>query len=117
LIKVCDKFLAHSYHAAIFALESQIPTLLFVRSEYYQQKAEALRTAFGIPVSLVPPPDLADGAIARQLESISQASWSKGMTSADVDLWLDRALPRHAGEGRKPSIAGFDLAALERIAG
>jgi len=112
VIKVCSAFLTHSYHAAIFALESRIPTLLFARTEYYHLKGEALRTAFGIPVPLIALPDVADGAIARQLEKISRSSWSRGMTSADIDAWLDGALPRDRAGAGKVSIASFDRAAL-----
>jgi len=112
VIKVCSAVLTHSYHAAIFALENRIPTLLFARTEYYQLKAEALRTAFGIPVPLIALPDMAAGAIAEQLERISQSSWSRGMTSADVDAWLDGALPREGGGIGTLSIASFDRAVL-----
>ncbi len=112
VIKLCSAFLAHSYHAAIFALEHRIPTLLFARTEYYQLKGEALRAAFGIPAPLAAPPDLADGAIAAQLERISQSLWSKGMASADVDAWLDRALPRLGGGVDKLPIAGIVRAGL-----
>jgi polysaccharide pyruvyl transferase WcaK-like protein len=112
VIKVCSAVLTHSYHAAIFALENRIPTLLFARTEYYHLKGEALRTAFGIPVSLIALPHMADGAIALQLEKISQSSWSRGMTSADVDAWLDGALPRDGGGVGTMSIARFDRAAL-----
>ena len=110
VIKVCSAFLAHSYHAAIFALENRIPTLLFARTEYYRLKGEALRTAFGIPAPLTAPPDLMDDTIAGRLERISQSSWSQGMTSADVDAWLDKALPRHGGGIHTRSIAGIDRA-------
>jgi len=112
VIKVCSAVLTHSYHAAIFALENRIPTLLFARTEYYHLKGEALRTAFGIPVPLIALPDVADGAIADQLEKISRSTWSRGMTSADVDAWLDGALPRDGGGVGTMSIARFDRAAL-----
>jgi polysaccharide pyruvyl transferase WcaK-like protein len=36
VIKVCSAFLTHSYHAALFALENRIPTLLFAHTEYYR---------------------------------------------------------------------------------
>ena len=108
VIKVCSAVLTHSYHAAIFALENRIPTLLFARTEYYRLKGEALRTAFGIPVPLIALPDMADGAIADQLEKISQSSWSRGMTSADVDAWLDGALPRDHGQRISISLDGQD---------
>ncbi|MGO9471736.1 MAG: polysaccharide pyruvyl transferase family protein [Isosphaeraceae bacterium] len=112
VIKVCSAVLTHSYHVAIFALESQIPTLLFARTEYYQLKAEALRTAFGIPVPLIALPGMAPGAIADQIERISQSSWSRGMTGADVEAWLDGALPRDGSGSGTMSIPRFDLPAL-----
>ena len=74
-------------------------------TEYYHLKGEALRTAFGIPVPLIARPDMADGAIAEALARIAQSSWSQGMTSADVDAWLEfhawleseapKLLPKH----------------------
>jgi hypothetical protein len=111
VIKLCSAVLTHSFHAAIFALESRIPTLLFASTEYYKLKGEALQAAFGIPVPLVASPDMADGAIAAQLARIAEAPWSRGMTSDDVDAWLDGALPRAGGE-RATSIAIFDRAPL-----
>jgi hypothetical protein len=107
-IKVCNAFLAHSYHAAIFALQTHIPTMLFARTEYYQLEIDALRSAFEIPFPLIAPRDLADRRIARMLERISQSSRSHGMTSADGDAWLDSALPRHPGGVSRLSIAWFD---------
>jgi polysaccharide pyruvyl transferase WcaK-like protein len=112
VIKVCSAVLTHSYHAAIFALENRIPTLLFARTEYYHLKAEALRTAFGLPVPLVAPSEMTADAIARQLQRISQSSWSRGMTSADVDVWLDSALPRNGGGVRTTSTVRPNFAPL-----
>jgi hypothetical protein len=93
-IKVCSRFLTHSYHGAIFALENRIPTLLFAHTEYYRFKAEALRTAFGIPVPLVAAPDFESTRLAARLEDVSRSAWSRGMMSADIDAWLDEVLPR-----------------------
>jgi len=112
VIKVCSAFLTHSYHAALFALENRIPTLLFARTGYYHLKGEALRTAFGIPVPLIALPDIEDAAIADKLEKISQSTWSRGMTSADVDAWLDGALPRAGSGVGQTLLARFDRAAL-----
>jgi polysaccharide pyruvyl transferase WcaK-like protein len=112
VIKASSAVVAHSYHAAIFALESRIPTLLFARTEYYRLKAEALRTAFGIPVPVIASPELADGAIARALEQIALASWSRAAASADIDLWLDGALWRAEGGAGARSIPRFDREAL-----
>ena len=97
---------------AIFALENHIPALLFAGTEYYRLKGEALRTAFGIPVPLNASPDMAHGAIADQLKQISRSSWARGMTSADVDAWLDRCLPREGSRVEKTSIVSFDCTAL-----
>ena len=115
VIKLCSAFLTHSYHAAIFALENRIPTLLFARTEYYRLKGEALRTSFGIPVTLTALPDLANGAIADQLGKISKSSWSRGMMSADVDAWLDSALPRDHGQPLSISLDGQDRRERVRI--
>ena len=95
-IKVCSTFLTHSYHAALFALESRIPTLLFARTEYYQRKGEGLRTAFGIPVpiNVFPRPD--GRSLAERVKDISQSSWARAMAGSDVDAWLDEVLPRYA---------------------
>jgi polysaccharide pyruvyl transferase WcaK-like protein len=111
VIKTLTAVLTHSYHVAIFALESRIPTLLFARTEYYQLKGEALRTAFGIPVPIAVGRDLAASALAKQFEAISQASWSRGLTSADIDSWLDGALPREASR-----IGALPISHLERPA-
>ena len=112
VIKLCSAFLTHSYHSALFALENRIATLLFARTAYYHLKGESLRAAFGIPVPIIAGPKIADGAIADKLEKISQSSWSRGMTSADVDAWLDKALPREGSSAAKTSIARRDSAAL-----
>ncbi len=93
VFKACDAILAHSYHAAIFALENRIPTLLFAGSEYYRLKADALRRGFGIPVPIIADPGLTSHSIADRVREISRASWSRGMTGADVDAWYDRLLP------------------------
>jgi polysaccharide pyruvyl transferase WcaK-like protein len=114
VIKILTAVLTHSYHVGIFALESRIPTLLFASTEYYRLKGEALRTAFGIPVSITADRDVAAAAIAKQLETISQASWSQGMTSADVDRWLDGALPRGAGWPGALSLSNLERPALGR---
>ncbi len=112
VIKVCSAVLTHSYHAAVFALENRIPTLLFARTEYYRLKAEALRSAFGIPAPLVALPEMTDREIAERLEKISQSTWSRGMTCADVDAWLDGALPREGSRAGTRSIAMFDRVTL-----
>jgi len=112
VIKVCSALLTHSYHAALFALESRVPALLFARTEYYRLKGEALRTAFGIPVTLTALPDIENAAIAEKIESITQSAWSRGMTSADVDTWLDGALPRTQSDAGHASHASFDRSAL-----
>ena len=113
VIKISDAVLTHSYHAAIFALENRIPTLLFARTGYYRLKEEALRTAFGIPVSLIADPHMAAGTIAAKLEQISRSPWSRGMTSADVDEWLDGVLPRDVGSAGARSLVRFAHADLE----
>ena len=110
-IKLCSAVLTHSYHEALFALESRIPTLLFANTEYYRLKAEALRTAFGIPVPLLAQPGIDKTVIKDMLDKIAHSSWSRGMTNADVDGWLYGALPRFGGPIAKPSTAdaGFQL--------
>jgi polysaccharide pyruvyl transferase WcaK-like protein len=115
-IKVCSAFVTHSYHGAIFALENRIPTLLFARTDYYQLKGEALRTAFGIPVPIFASPNSAESTIADKLEKISQSSWSRGMTCADVDAWLDKALPRDRSSAAKRSVPMPTQTALGRAA-
>jgi hypothetical protein len=92
-IKSCAAVLTHSFHHAIFALESRIPTLLYAGSDYYLLKADALRTGFGVPVPLVARPGMKKDEIAGALESVAHSSWTRGMTGADVDRWLDVALP------------------------
>jgi hypothetical protein len=74
-------------------LESRILTLLFAGTDYYQLKAEVLRTGFGIPVPLFAKPGMERDEIADALKNISQSSWTCGVTGADVDRWLDSALP------------------------
>ena len=100
-IKACSTFLTHSYHAALFALESRIPTLLFARTEYYQLKGEGLRTAFGIPVPIIARPQLEGGSLAASVRDVSQSTWTRAMASSDVDAWLDEILPRHGNDGAK----------------
>lgn len=111
MIKICTAVMTHSYHVAVFALENRVPTLLFARTEYYHLKAEALRSAFGIPVSLVASPNLSGPALADQLERISRSPWSPGMTSGDVDAWLDRRLPREGEQAGENLIFSLDRAA------
>jgi Polysaccharide pyruvyl transferase len=94
IIKTCSAFLTHSYHTAVFALENRIPTLLFARSDYYQLKAEALRAAFGTPVPISAPQG---GAFGDLLERVARTSWSRGMSSEEVDDWLDKVLSSRAG--------------------
>jgi polysaccharide pyruvyl transferase WcaK-like protein len=93
VIKVCSSLLTNSYHGALFALESRIPTLLYAHTEYYRLKGEGLRTAFGIPVPLIAAIHGEGGSLAEQLRDMSQLPWSRGMTGADVDAWLDGTLP------------------------
>ncbi len=102
-IKVCSTLLTHSYHAAIFALESRIPTLLFARTEYYQLKAEGLRTAFGIPVPIVAPLNVEARSLAERVKEVSQSSWARAMAGSDVDAWLDKVLPQSAQDGARPA--------------
>ncbi len=113
VIKICNAVLTHSYHVAIFALENKIPTLLFAQSEYYQLKAEALRTAFGIPFSLLALPDMAPDAIAERFDKLSRSSWSRGMTSADIDEWLQCTLTRDVGTTGASSLARLDRPELD----
>jgi polysaccharide pyruvyl transferase WcaK-like protein len=93
-IKACSRLLTHSYHGAIFALENRIPTLLFAHTEYYRLKAEALRTAFGIPVSIAAPLDRDSRSLATGLDAVCRSSWSRGMTGEHIDAWMDEVLPR-----------------------
>ena len=102
VIKICNAVLTHSYHAAIFALENRIPTLLFARTEYYRLKGEALRTAFGIPVPLIASPDMAHGAIADQLER------SRSRPGARDDECGRRCLARSLPAARRES-SGEDV--------
>jgi hypothetical protein len=102
-IKSCSVVLTHSYHHALFALESRIPTLLYAGSEYYQMKAEALRTGFGIPAPLVARPGMEKDEIASALKRIAESRWTRGMTGADVDRWLDSSLPDWGGGVAVPS--------------
>ena len=113
VIKVCSAVLTHSYHAAIFALENRIPTLLFARTEYYQLKAEALRGRVRDTGSA-----RAHARIWRMARSPNSSRRSRShpgreaMTSADVDAWLDGALPREGSRVGTTSIAMFDRAKL-----
>jgi polysaccharide pyruvyl transferase WcaK-like protein/GT2 family glycosyltransferase len=114
VIKVCHAVFAHSYHVAIFALESRIPTLLFAGTEYYRLKAEGLRAAFGIPVPLIAVPEMAASTVAERVEQIAASSWSRGMTGADVDQWLDAVLQNEANKANAPAIVRFNRAELDR---
>jgi polysaccharide pyruvyl transferase WcaK-like protein len=104
VIKVCSALITHTYHAAIFALENGIPTLLVARTKYYRQKGEALRTSFGIPVPIIARSNLSADAIAEGFASMAQAPWSKAMTSPDVDAWLNTALPPQQAGAQGESI-------------
>ena len=93
LVKACQAVLTHSFHMAVFALEERIPTLLFSGSEYYELKAAALRSAFGVPVPIGAAVGMPAEQIAQALALLASSPWSTAHTSADVDLWLAGALP------------------------
>jgi polysaccharide pyruvyl transferase WcaK-like protein len=107
VIKVCAAVLTHSFHVAIFALENRIPTLVFAGTEYYERKAEALRTAFGIPVSIAARCDMDASTIADMLRQVRKSPGTQPVTSAQVDASLDAKLPRRPERKTGASIAHF----------
>jgi len=103
-IKICGAVLTHSYHEALFALERPDPDAAICRHGITTaSKRKRSRTGFGIPVPLVASPDIDKDAIATKLADDRSSSWSRGMTGADVDRWLDNALPGTGGADAMPS--------------
>jgi alpha-1,6-rhamnosyltransferase len=92
VLRCCQAAIVQSYHAALFALEYRVPTLMYFATEYYRLKAVGLREYFGIPVEIVLPAEADAAAAALQIQRIRKAEWMPVGSPGKIDCWLDEAL-------------------------
>ena len=97
----------HSYHAALFALQGRVPTVLVANSEYYEQKAVGLAALAGLPEAFLTRAADSDG-IAARLDLVAEALRNgAGLDEATASgrSLVDRS-HRHVGEltGRQGAV-------------
>lgn len=93
LIQHCSAVVTHSFHIALHAMESHIPTLLVAATEYYDRKARGLEHSFGTPASITISPHASPTTMLHRLAQLKNEPWSPKATTETVDSWLDEALP------------------------
>jgi polysaccharide pyruvyl transferase WcaK-like protein len=93
----CQAVVSHNYHVALFALERQVPTVMWAKTEFYRHQAEALRRYFGMPLELVMSEETGASVVQNYLEQIAQHLATCRDVGADkVEQWFDRVLPARA---------------------
>lgn len=93
LVKHCESVVSQSFHVAIHALESAIPTLLLAGTEYYQRKGRGLERSFGTPCPITIPPDCNAATMQDRIIRLRTETWKSKPTPEAIDKLLDRALP------------------------
>ena len=85
----------HSYHAALFALQADVPALLIAGTPYSEMKATGLARYAGLPDDFVVRPGEGFATLGQRLDTVAAALEANGNladAASRIDAWLDRAL-------------------------
>jgi polysaccharide pyruvyl transferase WcaK-like protein len=94
ILAAADAVVSHSYHLALWALESGTPAVLVAGSPYYEQKASGLGRLAGLTGSIAVTHDVDAAALRARLERVrSELSDSVlADAAAQVQQWWDDQL-------------------------